>query len=164
MKEKWIKYKGVAILIGICAVLVLAIVLIAGKNPLYGSYKATKLLYLSPLSHVDEETFADSFTEIEFSKKVVSVECEELQVSFTKPKIQTKKMTEELAVEFESAMWGENPVSVEGVQKVHYILDAEGKITNHMLWETEDGLMLVKYFIVDNKTDIWFVISIEKNK
>lgn len=162
MKEKLLKYRSVGILVGICAVLVLAIILIMGKNPLYGSYKATKLLYYSPLAHEDADTFTDSFKQIVLSKEEFVVECAEPKVSVAKPKFKEAEMTADLAEKFSTAMWGENPVSTDKVQKVYDIVNKEGETSNHMLWETTDGMLLVKYYVINDSMDIWYVVAIEK--
>ena len=161
-KETLMKYRSIAILAGICVVLVVAIVLLMGRNPLYGSYKAEKLLYLSPLSSVSQTGYAESFDEITLSKKLFSIKSGEAVTEFEKPQVKTEEITEDFLKECRNAMWGEGAVSFDNATAVHYILNSEGKTTNHFLLETEDDMYLVKYYIVNEMMDIWHVLELKK--
>ena len=167
MKDKLLKMwqeNKKLVIAAAAAVVVLVVVLIVAvtSNPLYGTYKTDELLYISPLNSGHTDLYEESFESVKLSGSKFVVTAGGIKETIKKPEVKTEEMTEELLKELQNAIWGDgNEADLTKVQKVHYIYDADGKRTEYLLLETEDDMWFVKYYIVNEKMDIWHIIDLE---
>ncbi len=145
----------------VVVVLVVVIIAVSG-NPLYKKYKTGELLYISPLSSAHTDLYEESFEYVKLSGRKFEILVDDEKITVKKPEIQSEEITEEKMTEIQSALWGDtSKLDLTKVQRLHYVYDSEGKRCDYLLMETEDGMWFVKYYIVNEKMDIWHIIDLK---
>ena len=143
-------------------VVLVVIVVCATRNPLYKTYQIEDMLYISPLNSAHATLYEESFETVKLSGRKFEIVAKEETVTIKKPEIRTVEMTEELEQEISNALWGDtSKLDLTKIEKLYYIYDDEGKRRDYLLMETTDGMWFVKYYVVNEKMDIWHIFELD---
>lgn len=155
------KAKIVLAAAAVVLVLVIAIIAVSG-NPLYKKYKTGELLYNSPLNSAHADLYEEGFEYVKLSGRKFEILVNEEKITIKKPEVRSEEVTEEKMQEIRNAIWGDaSKLDLTKIKTLHYIYDSEGKRCDYLLAETDDGMWFVKYYVVNEKMDIWHIIELD---